>query len=243
MNILIIFGSESDAYVYEPICQIFSQSNAVDFEVISAHRHPVRLSERLAEENYDLVIAGAGISAHLPGVVASKVACPVYGVPVEAQFGGLDALMSIQMMPFGVPVLTCGPKKAELFKAFIEGTNAIRPDWDAKIAVIIEPSLHKLPHAKKELSRLKKLASEQNIDLIFSNSPADTIPRIRFVSAAGEATNHPLEIAVPLLDAESRKNPMVGISCFEWTLSGGLWMGVNNSRNALLFFIKVFTGA
>ena len=119
MNILIIFGSESDAYVYEPICQIFSQSNAVDFEVISAHRHPVRLSERLAEENYDLVIAGAGISAHLPGVVASKVACPVYGVPVEAQFGGLDALMSIQMMPFGVPVLTCGPKKAELFKAFI----------------------------------------------------------------------------------------------------------------------------
>ena len=61
----------------------------MDFEVISAHRNPDRLEERLGEVDFDSVIAGAGISAHLPGVVASKVMVPVFGIPVGSQFSRL----------------------------------------------------------------------------------------------------------------------------------------------------------
>ena len=82
IDVLVLFGSSSDSYVYEPLCELLQGNGLkVDFEIISAHRNPDRLEERLSLQDYACVIAGAGISAHLPGVVASKVQVPVYGIP------------------------------------------------------------------------------------------------------------------------------------------------------------------
>ena len=243
MNILILFGSTSDAPVYEPIFELCKQNHNADFEVISAHRNPDRLEARLDEKNFDAVIAGAGISAHLPGVVASKVKGPVFGVPVGAQFGGLDAVMSIQMMPYGVPVLMCGPDRAAQFLPFIEATYALRGSWNKEIGVIVPDSVAGHAHTEKELKRLKELAEAEAIELTFSSDLPDNLPRIRFISEAGQATDHPLEIAVPLLAPTERKSPQMAVDCFEWTTEAGLWVCVNNSRNALLFFRKAITGA
>ncbi len=83
-----------------------------ELKVLSAHRNPEELAEYvkgLPERGFEVVIAAAGLSAALPGVVASKTRLPVIGVPLSAgTLGGLDALLSIAQMPKGVPVATVG---------------------------------------------------------------------------------------------------------------------------------------
>ena len=79
--------------------------------VLSAHRVPEKLEEtleKLEKDGYEVIIAGAGLAAHLPGVIASKTVLPVIGVPIEAAVNGLDALLSIVQMPKSIPVATVG---------------------------------------------------------------------------------------------------------------------------------------
>ena len=79
--------------------------------ILSAHRVPEKLEETLKEiekEGYEVIIAGAGLAAHLPGVIASQTILPVIGVPVKAAIEGLDALLSIVQMPKSIPVATVG---------------------------------------------------------------------------------------------------------------------------------------
>jgi 5-(carboxyamino)imidazole ribonucleotide mutase len=79
--------------------------------VLSAHRVPEKLEETLEEieaQGCQVIIAGAGLAAHLPGVIASKTILPVIGVPVKAALEGVDALYSIVQMPKSIPVATVG---------------------------------------------------------------------------------------------------------------------------------------
>ena len=83
-----------------------------ELKVLSAHRNPQELAqyvEELPERGFEVVIAAAGLSAALPGAIASRTSLPVIGVPLSAgTLGGLDALLSIAQMPKGVPVATVG---------------------------------------------------------------------------------------------------------------------------------------
>ncbi|MDD1725275.1 MAG: AIR carboxylase family protein [Euryarchaeota archaeon] len=79
-----------------------------EVEVISAHREPIRLDEYIKEVRAKVYIAIAGLSAALPGIIASKTNAPVIGVPVSRKLSGLDALLSIVQMPAGVPVASVG---------------------------------------------------------------------------------------------------------------------------------------
>lgn len=108
-KVLIIMGSESDRKIAEKAEEVFREFG-VEFrtEVASAHRNPEKVEKILKETSADAVIAIAGLSAHLPGVCASKTIKPVIGVPVEAKLGGMDALLSIVNMPSGIPVATVG---------------------------------------------------------------------------------------------------------------------------------------
>jgi 5-(carboxyamino)imidazole ribonucleotide mutase len=112
-KIAIILGSKSDISVAEKAEAILKEFGVLyDMVIISAHRNPnkiknfVRSSE---EKGYSLIIAIAGLSAHLPGVVASMTTLPVIGVPVETgPLNGQDALYSIVQMPPGIPVASVG---------------------------------------------------------------------------------------------------------------------------------------
>ena len=84
-----------------------------DLQVISAHRQPDKLDEYIKKSDCDVFIAIAGLSAALPGVIASKTKKPVIGVPVDSKLGGLDALLSIVQMPKGVPVACVGIDNAQ----------------------------------------------------------------------------------------------------------------------------------
>ena len=105
-----------------------------DAKIISAHRTPDRMYNfaKTAElENYSVIIAGAGGSAHLPGMIAAITHIPVIGVPIESRtLKGLDSLLSIVQMPFGIPVGTVaigesGAKNAALYAAAILGNEDI----------------------------------------------------------------------------------------------------------------------
>lgn len=108
----IIFGSRSDLDKMKGAATCLKEFG-IDYEahILSAHRVPERLTEvlkRLEQEGCEFIIAGAGLAAHLPGVIASKTILPVIGVPLNAAFDGMDSLFSIVQMPKSIPVATVG---------------------------------------------------------------------------------------------------------------------------------------
>jgi 5-(carboxyamino)imidazole ribonucleotide mutase len=112
--ISIIAGSTSDKDVYEKAEKILKEKNiSYDLQIISAHRDPKKLEKFLDTCDSLVYIAVAGLSAALPGVIASKTEKPVIGVPVSAKLGGLDALLSIVQMPPQVPVACVGIDRGE----------------------------------------------------------------------------------------------------------------------------------
>jgi 5-(carboxyamino)imidazole ribonucleotide mutase len=109
----VIMGSVSDLTVMQAASDVLTE-HGVDHEVrtVSAHRTPLQMVEyaqTAAERGLEVIIAGAGGAAHLPGMVASLTPLPVIGVPVPlGTLDGLDSLLSIVQMPAGVPVATVG---------------------------------------------------------------------------------------------------------------------------------------
>ena len=113
MKAAIFFGSPSDKPVFVKAADVFREMG-VEFSahIISAHRAPELLTQTLREleaSGTEVIIAGAGLAAHLPGVIASQTLIPVIGVPVASGgLGGLDALLSIVQMPKPIPVASVG---------------------------------------------------------------------------------------------------------------------------------------
>ncbi len=110
--ISIIMGSTSDLPVMEKAAKFFDEME-VPFEInaLSAHRTPERVeafAKGAKERGIKVIIAAAGMAAHLPGVIASMTPIPVIGVPIDASLDGMDALLAIVQMPPGIPVATVG---------------------------------------------------------------------------------------------------------------------------------------
>ena len=123
IDILFIIGSESDRERIAPGIQLLEEKDmSYDLRVLSAHRNLpelVTFLEAHADE-YRVIITAAGLSAALPGVVASQVKQPVIGIPLEAgSLGGMDALLSILQLPKGVPVATMGIGKQGVLNAVL----------------------------------------------------------------------------------------------------------------------------
>jgi phosphoribosylaminoimidazole carboxylase PurE protein len=122
-DVLFIIGSESDTQAVQPGLQLLSEKGmSFELKVMSAHRHLEQLLSFLKQEEsgYRIVIAAAGLSAALPGVVASAVKLPVIGVPLVAgSLSGIDALLSILQLPRGVPVATMGIGKQGVLNAVL----------------------------------------------------------------------------------------------------------------------------
>ncbi|PVX52380.1 5-(carboxyamino)imidazole ribonucleotide mutase [Balneicella halophila] len=116
MKVAIIFGSISDKEVMAKAARCLEEFGVFyEAYAISAHRLPEVLGEKLKEFEHngvEVIIAGAGLAAHLPGVVASKTTIPVVGVPLKGALEGVDALYSIVQMPKDIPVATVGINNA-----------------------------------------------------------------------------------------------------------------------------------
>ncbi|ABY91825.1 5-(carboxyamino)imidazole ribonucleotide mutase [Thermoanaerobacter sp. X514] len=116
-KVAIVVGSKSDLPVVERCTKILEELEIpYDVKVLSAHRTPFETQEFAvnADKYYDIIIAGAGKAAHLPGVIASYTLLPVIGLPIKSStLDGLDSLLSIVQMPKGIPVATVAIDGAE----------------------------------------------------------------------------------------------------------------------------------
>jgi 5-(carboxyamino)imidazole ribonucleotide mutase len=113
----IIMGSTSDLPVMEAAAKVLDEME-IPFEInaLSAHRTPgevEKFARNAQSRGIRVIIAAAGMAAHLPGVIASMTTLPVIGVPVKSSLEGLDALLSIVQMPPGIPVATVGINAAQ----------------------------------------------------------------------------------------------------------------------------------
>jgi 5-(carboxyamino)imidazole ribonucleotide mutase len=137
----VIMGSKSDWETMRHAAELLREFGvAHECEVVSAHRTPERMNQYArdaAGRGLQVIIAGAGGAAHLPGMVAAQTLLPVLGVPVQSRaLSGLDSLLSIVQMPAGVPVGTlaigeAGAKNAALLAIRILAVN--RPELQAKL--------------------------------------------------------------------------------------------------------------
>ena len=155
----IIMGSTSDLPVMEKACKWLDE-HEIPFEVnaLSAHRTPVEVqqfAEHAAGRGVKVIIAGAGMAAALPGVIAASTNLPVIGVPIKGMLDGLDALLSMVQMPPGIPVATVainGAQNAAVLAAQILAVG------DAEIATRVAEHKaglsQKIVKANAELSNL-----------------------------------------------------------------------------------------
>ncbi len=129
----IIMGSKSDWETMRHAAEVLDELKVPhEIEVVSAHRTPDKLfayAESAESRGLEVIIAGAGGAAHLPGMVAAKTLIPVFGVPVQSQaLNGMDSLLSIAQMPKGIPVGTlaigkAGAANAALLAAAVLGNH------------------------------------------------------------------------------------------------------------------------
>lgn len=111
-RVSIIMGSTSDLPIMEKAAKVLNDFE-IPFEMhaLSAHRTPEAVesfSKEAQDRGIEVIIAAAGMAAHLPGVIAASTTIPVIGVPISASLDGLDALLAIVQMPPGIPVATVG---------------------------------------------------------------------------------------------------------------------------------------
>ncbi|HON37455.1 MAG: 5-(carboxyamino)imidazole ribonucleotide mutase [Desulfomonilia bacterium] len=117
MKVAVVMGSKSDLPVMEECSSLLRQFGiAYETRILSAHRTPDEVadfSRSARKEGFSLIIAGAGMSAHLAGVIAAHTTLPVIAVPIDSSsLGGIDALLSMAQMPPGIPVATMGIGKS-----------------------------------------------------------------------------------------------------------------------------------
>lgn len=155
--ISIIMGSTSDYPVMEKAAKLFDEME-IPFEInaLSAHRTPEEVEEfakNAAANGIKVIIAGAGMAAHLPGVIAAMTPIPVIGVPIKASLDGLDSLLAIVQMPPGIPVATVainGALNAGILAAQMIATNDT--ELFEKTVSYKEKLKAKIVKANKELS-------------------------------------------------------------------------------------------
>ncbi len=166
-------GSSSDSKIMHGAASVLDEFGVKhEDQIVSAHRTPTRLSDyaKHAEKNgFKIIIAGAGGSAHLPGMIASHTIIPVIGVPIMvyndkseksdrfkfSAFGGLDSLLSISEMPTGSPVVTVGVNKATnagLYALKILATEF--PDLQRKLRKYKEKQHYSVVKESEEMKKL-----------------------------------------------------------------------------------------
>ncbi len=156
----IIMGSTSDLPVMEAAAKFLNEMQ-VPFEInaLSAHRTPEKVevfAKGARDRGIKVIIAAAGMAAHLPGVIASMTTLPVIGVPIKASLDGLDALLAIVQMPPGIPVATVGINGAQNAAILAVEMLALSDDTiHQKMVEFKEDLKKKIVKANEELAGIK----------------------------------------------------------------------------------------
>lgn len=223
MTVLIIAASKSDVETMKKAGAVLERSGIqCELRVCSAHRTPEMLDKIMEEAEYEAVIAGAGLAAALPGVVAAKTTLPVIGVPLTGAFEGLDALLSIIQMPPGIPVLTTGVNNAEEAAKFAAKivNNAAKKVNIISFGTASQKAIGKATDTLKELGMPYGSSDKISADAI----------NICFVDLSQKKAQESNELVIYCPTAEKETaNDAAGLLQLTKT---GVWVGLNRGENA-----------
>ena len=156
----IIMGSTSDLKIMEKAAVFFEDMEILfEMNALSAHRTPEEVetfAKNAEERGIKVIIAGAGMAAHLPGVIASVTPLPVIGVPINATLDGMDSLLAIVQMPPGIPVATVainGALNAAILATQMMATGDV--DMMEKLKAYKEDLKKKIVKANQDLSKVE----------------------------------------------------------------------------------------
>lgn len=234
-EVLVIFGSDSDKAVFEPLMEKFKEKDIeARLEICSAHREPERLIGILEKAEEKVVVAGAGLSAALPGFVASHCSKLVVGIPVKANYSGFDALLTIHQMPKGFSVLGVGTEEIS------EAVNGVEKILKGRKKIVIvnsesdEETLKRIEACKKQLEDLgleyevsekDSYSDEKTVYIDFIN-----LDKISAVDCEGQ-----LVIFVPI-KKDSKETDAIKLILLS---RKGFWVGLGRGENAALCAAKI----
>ncbi len=159
-QVSIIMGSTSDLPVMEKAAKILNEFK-IPFEInaLSAHRTPEKVEDfakNAQNRGIKVIIAAAGMAAHLPGVIAAMTSVPVIGVPIDATLKGIDSIFSILQMPPGIPVATVGVNAAQNAGILAAQILAVgNADLNKTLLEYKENLKQKIVKANEDLSKIK----------------------------------------------------------------------------------------
>ena len=219
-DILVIFGSSSDSPTYE---HIIGNLDNYELRICSAHRTPDFL-DQILQKKYKVVIAGAGLAAHLPGVVASKIVAPIIGVPCESNYNGLDSLLAIIQMPPGIPVLSVGVNQG---KEAAEMAKNMLKNYD-KVVVVGDENTKAV---KKCVDTLKEFAISFSVE----NEVDENALNINFIDFDKQPAENAFCINVPVLSENKADDALKLLNLTK----KGIWVGLNRGENAALAAVSI----
>ncbi len=233
----MIFGSESDATVYDPILSgLREREIKAGLRICSAHRTPEKLQHIIRETDADIIVAGAGLSAALPGVIASHSIKPVIGVPVDGNYGGLDALLSIHQMPGGMPVLGTGVNSVEETCETI--AIALKRHKSVKILNRLSENEDLTKRLYNGVNILEELGVEfsivEDLGLEF-NVENEVLVNLHEFGQPMVDRKGALVINVPVLKDSKAKDSMKLLK----ESKTGLWVGLNRIENACIGAVQL----
>jgi len=226
LTVLIIAASKSDVDVMKKAAEMLDKDGTKwKLHVCSAHRTPDMLDRIMGEidDSCDAIIAGAGLAAALPGVVAAKTTIPVIGVPLAGAFDGLDALLSIIQMPPGIPVITTGVNGIEEAAATVVkiATNKMKRVNITSIKNKNKKAIEKATEALKEL-RIEYSCTEKIVE---------TAINLCFIGINETTTPKNADAIVIYCPTAEKETAADALKLLQLTKKGA-WVGLNRGENA-----------
>jgi Phosphoribosylcarboxyaminoimidazole (NCAIR) mutase len=230
MKIQVLFGSASDERVYGPLCFALEKCGDVKMEVASAHRNPERVREIVTKGGADVFVAGAGLAAHLPGVVASMTTKPVFGISVNGAFSGLDAFLSVVQMPKGVPVMCVTEENSNSIADMLLKWKSLPAD---KIHMHWNKELETYSPIKKAIDEIK---TQSGVDVVWT-AVTDAQCLGEIVSPWEQPKGNGLNLF--LCEKEQLASSNLALDFFAKARQGGAWVGANNITNFVMQWQKI----
>ncbi|MCX6799429.1 MAG: 5-(carboxyamino)imidazole ribonucleotide mutase [Candidatus Diapherotrites archaeon] len=232
-DVLVVFGSDSDKAVYEKIMSgLRDRKISAGLRICSAHRTPEALDKIVLETDAKIIVAGAGLSAALPGVIASKTIKPVIGVPVGSNYSGLDALLSIAQMPPGFPVIAAPVDDADTVVNSVE--FALQQRFTVKLAggkfnKLVKEKIDKAAEAAREIGVGFEYIKEVTPDN-FKPKQEILVNVVEFGLFSPPKMQESLVLNVPVLQESTSAEALEFLEKSQCSL----WVGLNRIDNALI---------
>lgn len=238
MKVLVLFESEKESYSFSPLMNELKENYEAELRVISVYDDLRKVENLLQGHGADIIIAGSGLAGANAGIVAAQTSVPVFGLPVETNFGGLDSLLSMIQLPFGTPVMTTAPGEHAALLTFMKNLRS-KKTTSNNINLIVDTGVMNYEYITHEINRTRYLCEDKGLTMTVSDTPDDKSFNISLVTEEDLIHTSDLCLHVPILEKTTRDKPTEAIMVFEWIEKGGIWLGVNNTRNAVLAYLRL----